>query len=129
MNELSIHTIADLQLHVCHHGNAHIRGFDRIYAMALQDLPGNPPSYFKGHRKAKNTYHSKNGERWVDKLKSSMEMSKFCCITNVIRFIMNEAEKLMNVSVHEADFYIVHDALVLMAAKEKKLDKTKGVLT
>ena len=45
-------------------------------------------------------------------------MSKFCCITDRIRFMMNEAEKLMKGSVHEDDFFIVHDALVLMTAKE-----------
>ena len=31
---------------------------------------------------------------------------------------MNEAEKLMKGSVHEDYFFIVHDALVLMTAKE-----------
>ena len=40
MNELRIHTIADLQLHVRHRGKVHIRGFGQIYAMALQALPG-----------------------------------------------------------------------------------------
>ena len=57
MNDLRIHTIADLQFHVRHCGKVPIRGFDQIYAMALQALPGNPPFSFKGHRKAKNTYH------------------------------------------------------------------------
>ena len=32
---------------------------------------------------------------------------------------MNEAENLMKGSVHEDDFFIVRDALVLMVAKEK----------
>ena len=54
----------------------------------------------------------------MDKLKSSTAMSKFCCISDLIRFMMNEAEKLMKGSVHEDDFFIVHDALVLMTAKE-----------
>ena len=35
MNELRIHTIADLQLHVRHRGKVPIQGFYRIYAMAL----------------------------------------------------------------------------------------------
>ena len=65
INELSIHTIAYLKLHVHHHGipNVHIRGFGRIYDIALQDLPGNPPSSFKDHRKSKNPYLSRYGER------------------------------------------------------------------
>ena len=45
-------------------------------------------------------------------------MSEFCCITDLIRFMMKEAENLMKGSVHEDDFFIVHDALVLMTAKE-----------
>ena len=58
MNELSIHTISYLHIHVHFHGipKVHIRGFGQIYDIALQDIPGNPPSYFKDHRKAKNTY-------------------------------------------------------------------------
>ena len=54
----------------------------------------------------------------MEKLKSYTEMSKFCCITDIIRFMMNEAEKLMKGSVHEDYFYIVHEDLVLMTAKE-----------
>ena len=45
-------------------------------------------------------------------------MSKFCCITDLIRFMMKEADKLIKGSVREDDFFIVHDALVLMTAKE-----------
>ena len=97
--------------------------------MALQALPGVPPSYFKDHRKAKNPYHSIYGEGWVEKLKSSTAMSKFVCITDLICFLIDEAEKLMKGSVHEDDFYIVHDALVLMTAKETiNWMKEKGYL-
>ena len=52
------------------------------------------------------------------KLKSSTAMSKLCCINDLIRFMMNEAEKMMKGSVHEDDFFIIRDALVLMTAKE-----------
>ena len=45
-------------------------------------------------------------------------MSKFFCITDLIRFMMKEAKNLMKGSVHEGDFFIVHDALVLMTLKE-----------
>ena len=96
-----------------------IRGLDLFYDMALQALPVNPPYYFKDHRKAKNPFLSIYGERWVGKLKSSTAMSKFCFIADLIRFMINEAENLMKRSVHEDDFFIVHDALVLMTEKEK----------
>ena len=45
-------------------------------------------------------------------------MSKFCCITDLIWFMMKEGEKLTKGSVHEDNFFIVLDALVLMTAKE-----------
>ena len=51
-------------------------------------------------------------------MKYSNAMSKFCCITDLIRFMINEAENLMKGSVHEDDSFIIHDALVLMTAKE-----------
>ena len=56
MNDLRIDTIADLQLHVYHHGKVPIWGFDQIYAVALKALPGSPPYYLKDHMKAKNPY-------------------------------------------------------------------------
>ena len=116
MNGLSIHTISDIQLHVRHHGipKVHIQGFGQIYDIAILALPGNPPPSFKDHRKSRNPYISRYGERWVDELKSSTAMSKFCCIADLIRFIMNEAEKLVKGSVREDDFYIVHNDLVLI---------------
>ena len=46
-------------------------------------------------------------------------MSKFCCIIDLIRFMMKEAENLMKGSVREDYFFIVHDALVFMTAKDK----------
>ena len=45
-------------------------------------------------------------------------MLKLFCITNLIRFMMNESEKLMKGSVHKDDLFIIHDALVLMTENE-----------
>ena len=45
-------------------------------------------------------------------------MSKFCCITDLIRFMMKEADKLMKGSLHEDDFFILHDSLLLIIVKE-----------
>ena len=55
----------------------------------------------------------------MDKLKSSTAMSKFYCITDLLLFMVNEAENLIKGSVHEDSFFIVHNALVLITAKEK----------
>ena len=54
----------------------------------------------------------------MDKLKSSTSMSKLCCITDLIRFMMNEAHNMMMGSVHEDDFFIFHNTLLLMTEKE-----------
>ena len=45
-------------------------------------------------------------------------MSKLCFITNLIRFMMKEADKRTKWSIHKDYFFFVHDALVLMTAKE-----------
>ena len=45
-------------------------------------------------------------------------MSKFCCITDLILFMIKEAEKLMKGSVHADNLFISHDDLVLMTSKE-----------
>ena len=120
MKELSIHKIADLKLHFHHHSipKVPIWGFSQIYDIALQYLPGNPPYSFKDHRKARNPYLSRYGERWVEKLKLYTAMPKLCCITYLIRFMTNEAEKRMKGSFHEDNLFTVHNALVLLTAKE-----------
>ena len=72
----------------------------------------------KYHRKAENPDFSRYGERWVEKLKSSSSMSKFYCITDLIFFMMKEAERLMKGFVHEEYLFIVNDDLVLITVNE-----------
>ena len=95
-----------------------ILGLGRSYEHELEALPGRPTPSITDHRKSKNPYFSGYGERWVEKLKSSSSMSKFCCITDMIWFMMKEAEKLMKGYVREDDLFILYDALVLMKSKE-----------
>ena len=54
----------------------------------------------------------------MEKLNSSSYMSKFFCITDLIQFMMLKVEKLMKGSLHKENLSIVHNALVLMKAKE-----------
>ena len=54
----------------------------------------------------------------MEKRKSSTATSKLYRITDLICFMVNEAENLMKGSVHEEYLFIVQDALVLMTAKE-----------
>ena len=120
MNKINIHTIADLQRYVRSYGlpKLPIRGLCRIYEHAMVALPGKPRPSIKDHRKAKHPYLSRYGERWVEELKSSSSMSKFCCITDLIRFMMKDAEELMKGSILEDNFFIVHGDLVFMTSKE-----------
>ena len=55
MNEINIHTIADLQRYVRSYGlpNLTIRGLVRIYEHGLVAIPGKPTPSIKNHRKAK----------------------------------------------------------------------------
>ena len=55
---------------------------------------------------------------WVEKLKSSTAITKLCCITDLICFMTNEADKLMKGSLQKEYFFIIHDDLVLMTEKE-----------
>ena len=108
MNEINVRTITNFQRHVRSYGlpKLPIRGLGQFYEHALVALPGKPTPSIKDHRKAKNSYFSRYRERWVERLKSSSSMSKFGCIID------------LKVCVHEDDLFIVHDALVLMTAKE-----------
>ena len=45
-------------------------------------------------------------------------MSKFCCINDLILFMMKELDNLMKGYAHEDNLFIVHNDLVLMTAKE-----------
>ena len=87
MNDINVHTIADFQRYVQSYGlpKLSIRGLGQIYKHALVALPRKPTPSVKDHRKARNPYYSRYGERWVDRLKTSSSMSKFCCITDLIR--------------------------------------------
>ena len=44
-------------------------------------------------------------------------MSKFCCISDLVIFMIKEGEKIIKGSVNEGDYFIVHDTLALMTAK------------
>ena len=97
MHEINVYTISDFPRYVQSYGlpKLSIRGLGQIYERALVALPGGKEPFVKDHRKARNPYYSRYGDRWVEKLKSSSSMSKFLCITDMIRFMMKESENLM----------------------------------
>ena len=67
MNEINIHTIADLESYVRSYGlpKLPILGLGLIYEHGLVALPGKPTPSVKDHREARNPYFSRYGERWV----------------------------------------------------------------
>ena len=69
MNDIKIHTIADLKRYVQSYGlpKLPICDLGLIYKNGLIALPGKPTPSIKDHRKAKNPYFSRYGERWVEK--------------------------------------------------------------
>ena len=90
-----------------------------MHEHGMEALTGKPTPSVKDNRKTKYTYLFICGERWVEKLNLSSSMSKFCCITDLIQFMIKEGYKLMKGSVHEDDFFIVHDDLVLMTVNNR----------
>ena len=78
MNEINIHAIADLQRYVRPYGlpKLPICCLGQNFEHGLVALPGKPTSSIKDHRKARNPYFLRYGERWVDKLKSSSSISR-----------------------------------------------------
>ena len=79
IDDMNIHTIADLQMYVRSYGfpKLPIQGLGQSYEHGLEALSRKPMPSIKDHRKAKNPYFSRYGERCVEKLKSSSSMSKF----------------------------------------------------
>ena len=64
-------------------------------------------------------HFAKYGDTWVEKLKNYSFISKFCYISDMIRFMVKEGDKIIKETVHEDGFLIVHDALLLMTVKTK----------
>ena len=102
MNELNICTISDLTEYMfsCGFSKIKIYGLDAIYANSLNALPGKPKFLVKDHRKSKNPYFSRYGYTWVDKLNNSFFMSKLCCISDLIIFMVKEEDKRTKGSVN-----------------------------
>ena len=100
--------ISDLTDYVCSYGlpRNQIHGLVAIYENALKESLGKPTHLAKDHRKSKNTYFYRYEETWVDNLNNFSLVYKFCCISDLIRFMVKEVEKIMIRSVHKYDFYI-----------------------
>ena len=71
MHDITVHTIANFQRYVQSYGfpKLSIRGLGQIYERALVALPGEKEPSVKDHRKVRNTYYLRYGDRWVEKLK------------------------------------------------------------
>ena len=76
MHEINVHTITDFQRYVQSYGlpKLSICGLGQIYERAMVALPRKREPSVKDHRKARNPYYSRYGDKWVEKLKSSSSM-------------------------------------------------------
>ena len=65
MNYINGHTIADFQRYVQSYGLPKLStsGLGKIYERALVALPGKPAPSVKYHRKARNPYYLRYGDR------------------------------------------------------------------
>ena len=66
------------------------------------------------HTLADNPFISRFGNDWVKKCPG---LKSFVSINDLIDHMFVEAKKLMNGYVHEADFFVYHDALSLMTGR------------
>ena len=98
----------------------HIRGIKSLQAKARLAQQGECTYPKIDHRKAENPYLSRYGDTWSQELKKSSALSPYRPITDLIHHIMKESSRLMSGTSHANDWYIMHDALSLMTAKETK---------
>ena len=54
----------------------------------------------------------------MDKIKLSSYILKLCCIAFLIQLIIKEVDKMMKGSMHEDNFFTIHDDFVLMTAND-----------
>lgn len=83
------------------------------------------------HREAENPYLSRYGEGWEEYVKKGEFVRDKVCITDLVQHMYDEARKLFNPEndPEKDDWWIYHDALTQMTAKETKdWMEEKGIL-
>jgi hypothetical protein len=70
------------------------------------------------HRKEENPYESKYDKEWREKIRTTVGMSPYVCITEMIKHIYDESKKMFKGTKHEGNWLFSHDALSLMTANE-----------
>ena len=99
---MNIRTVSNLKEYVCSYGlpKVKVRGLVRVYENVLKALSGKPTPLVKYHRRSENPYFYRYGETWVDNLNNYSFVSKLCCISYLLIFILKEGEKILRESVH-----------------------------
>ena len=65
------------------------------------------------------------GETWVNNLRDYSFMSKLCCISDLIRFMVKEGEKITKGSVYEDYFYSARYVGTRDSGEDNKTDAKK----
>ena len=83
-------------------------------------IPDDCPAPTIDHSLADSLYLSRYDESWEKQLKECTLLSPVCCIADLILFMVNESQRLMDDIDHSDDWYFHHDALDFMTNKESK---------
>jgi hypothetical protein len=115
----NIKTIKDLKQSTNTNLN-NIRGIKKFLDTASKALPETCPYPIIDHRMADNPYLSRYGDTWETELKHSSALSPYVCITDLIMYMCEESQKLMNGTAHEHSWYFYHDALNFSTMNQTK---------
>lgn len=67
---------------------------------------------------APNLYKAKYGNKWELLIKQTINMSAYCCITNLVEWIIELCKKMFEGTSHENNWFFYHDALSQLTAKD-----------
>ena len=121
LNQLSDQEAATLQ------STARIGRFNSIRTAVCAAAPGKNPYPIVNLTKTNydgsptdNPYQARYGDTWREEIKNSTALGAIVCITDMIRYMMEESARVMAGTKHENDWYFYHDALSLMTAKQTR---------
>jgi hypothetical protein len=115
----NIVTIKDLRT-MNHDDIKHIRGINKFFDKANKAKEGSCPYSCVDHRKAANPYESRYGSDWETHLKQATALSPYVNIKDIILYMCDESQTLMEGTTHQDSWFFYHDALSLMTNKTTK---------
>ena len=82
---------------------------------------------YQHHTLADNSYESKFGFEWKDKVRNSVQMRRFMSINTLIDHIFSSSAKVFKGTKYEANWKVYHDALTMFVSEDSlKYMRSKG---